>query len=176
MASGARMTAVVHPPDAILSKDELLRRLNSDLVVSPILEPLSQIGEGSIDISLGTRFIVSRRSEVKAIDPKYLDLTQIRRFQEPVVVPFSRELILHPRNFVLGCTFEFIVMPKDLCGFVLSRSSYGRAGLLVATATYVHPCWHGCLTLELENLGEIPIVLRPGATIAQLVVMRTSPL
>jgi dCTP deaminase len=161
---------------AVLSKDELLRRLGEDLIVSPILERSSQIGEGSIDISLGTRFIVSRRSAVGAIDPKILDLTEIRKFQEPVVVPFSRKLILHPRNFVLGCTFEFIVMPKDLCGFVLSRSSYGRAGLLVATATYVHPYWHGCLTLELENLGEIPIVLRPGSTIAQLVVMRASPL
>ena len=162
--------------NAVLSKSELTRRLKEDLLISPLLEPQRQIGDGSVDITLGTRFIVSKRSEVSGIDPKILDLTLIRKFQESVVIPFGRELILHPRNFVLGCTFEFVAMPTNLCGFVLSRSSYGRAGLLIATATYVHPCWQGCLTLELENLGEIPIVLRPGSTIGQLVVMNSTRL
>jgi len=67
-------------------------------------------------------------------------------------------------------------MPLDLCGFVLSRSAYGRAGLLIATATYVHPGWHGCLTLELENLGEVPIILRPLTDVGQLVVMYSAKL
>ena len=72
---------------------------------------------------------------------------------------------------------DLIISPiKDLCALILSRSSYGRAGLLIAAAFFVHPGWHGCLTLELENLGEVPIKLRPGSTIGQLVIMKTSPL
>lgn len=160
---------------AVLSKVTLSRRLNEDLVISPILDD-SQVGDGSVDISLGTRFIRSRRSKMTEIDFPSLQQEDIHSFQESVVVPFNEEYILHPRGFALGCTFEFISLPLDICGFVLSRSSYGRAGLLIATATFVHPGWKGCLTLELENLGEIPIKLRPLSTVGQLVLLNASPL
>jgi dCTP deaminase len=140
---------------AVLSKEALRQRLKKDLIVSPILDD-SQIGDGSIDISLGTRFITSRRSKLSQIDFPKLDLKEMQSFQESVVVPIG--------------------LPNDICGFVLSRSSYGRAGLLIATATFVHPCWRGCLTLELENLGEIPIILRPLSTVGQLVLLNAAAL
>ncbi len=163
------------PAEAVLSKEMLLQRLKEDLIVSPILEK-SQVGDGSVDISLGTRFIRSRRSKMTKIDFPSLNKEKIRSFQESVVVPFGEQYILHPRSFVLGCTFEFIALPLDICGFVLSRSSYGRAGLLIATATFVHPGWRGCLTLELENLGEIPIILHPLSAVGQLVLLNASKL
>jgi dCTP deaminase len=141
------------------------------LVISPILD-LAQVGEGSVDIRLGTRFIVNKRTQLAAIDPMQLTETEIRKFQEAVTVPFDSKFMLHPGSFLLGCTLEYIVLPEDISGFVLSRSGYGRAGLLIATATYVHPGWHGCLTLELENFGEVPITLWPGSRIGQLVLMR----
>jgi dCTP deaminase len=160
---------------AVLSRESLKKRLGNDLIISPLLEQ-SQIGDGSIDISLGTRFITSQRSQFTKIDPIELSETQIRIFQRATVTPFGGKFVLHPNSFALGCTFEFIALPLDLCGFVLSRSAYGRAGLLIATATYVHPGWHGCLTLELENLGEVPIILRPLSTVGQLVLMSTQKL
>jgi dCTP deaminase len=153
----------------------LLDRLKDDLVISPLLES-SQIGEGSVDISLGTRFIRSRRAKTTEISFPDLDKQKIRSFQESIVVPFGERYILHPRSFVLGCTFEFIALPRDICGFVLSRSSYGRAGLLIATATFVHPGWRGCLTLELENLGEIPLILQPLSAVGQLVLLKATEL
>jgi dCTP deaminase len=160
-----------------LTKSAIKNRLfvARDLVVAPLLEE-TQIGDGSIDISLGPRFIIGHRAEQALIDPKSLTQEQIRKFQREIIVPFGQEFILHPHSFALACTFEFIALPRDLCGFVLSRSSYGRAGLLVATATYVHPCWRGCLTLELENLGDVPIVLRPGSAVGQLVLFSALPL
>jgi deoxycytidine triphosphate deaminase len=88
-----------------------------------------------------------------------------------VVVPFDDNFVLHPGSFLLGATLEFIALPTDMAGFVLSRSGYGRAGLLIATATYIHPGWKGCLTLELENLGEVPIKLRPACAVGQLVFL-----
>jgi dCTP deaminase len=160
---------------AVLSRENLLHRLKDDLTISPLLEE-SQIGDGSVDISLGTRFIRSRRAKTTEINFSDLDVEKIRSFQESFVVPFGEHYILHPRSFVLGCTFEFIALPLDICGFVLSRSSYGRAGLLIATATFVHPGWRGCLTLELENLGEIPIKLQPLSAVGQLVLLHASPL
>lgn len=52
--------------------------------------------------------------------------------------------------------------------YLTGRSSWGRRGLTIATATGVHPGFTGCLTLELANLGDIPIAIRPGMTIGQL--------
>jgi dCTP deaminase len=156
---------------AVLTRKALkLRLTEGDLVVTPILDD-KQIGDGSIDVSLGTQFITNLRPNVGQIDPKQLTPEQVRKFQKLVVVPFKDCSVLHPGGFLLGATLEFIALPTDMCGFVLSRSSYGRAGLLIATATYIHPGWKGCLTLELENLGEVPIVLRPGSYVGQLVLM-----
>jgi dCTP deaminase len=42
--------------------------------------------------------------------------------------------------------------------------------LVIATAIGIHPGYSGCITLELRNLGETPIVLYPGQTIAQIFV------
>lgn len=160
-----------------MTKDTLRRRLaEGDLVISPILEPAIQVGNGSVDIRLGTRFIVNKIPQVTEINPSGLTPETLREFQEEVAVPIEEKFMLHPGRFLLGCTFEFIALPQDLCGFVLSRSNYGRAGLLIATATYVHPGWHGCLTLELENLGEVPIALWPGSRIGQLVLMNAEKL
>ena len=52
--------------------------------------------------------------------------------------------------------------------YVVGRSSWGRLGLIVATAIGVHPGFAGPLTLELRNLGETPLRLYPGQPIAQL--------
>lgn len=165
---------------AVLTREALKQKLRHPeddyrLVISPILDP-RQLGDGSIDISLGTTFIVAHKPQLSQIDPTELKPQTIRRFQHPLTISFDGKFTLHPGSLVLGCTFEFIRLPLDLCGFVLSRSNYGRAGLLIATATYIHPGWQGCLTLELENLGEVPIVLRPGDRVGQLVFLAAMPL
>jgi dCTP deaminase len=76
--------------------------------------------------------------------------------------------VLHPGRFVLGTTLEWIRMPNRLAGSIVGKSSLGRHGLIIETAPVVHPGFSGCLTLELANVGEIPIALRPGMEIAQL--------
>jgi len=76
---------------------------------------------------------------------------------------------------VLAATLEYIALPPDLTAQVITRSSYGRLGLLSATAVQIHPNFRGCLTLELVNLSTIPLVLTPGERIAQLVLWNCSP-
>lgn len=70
----------------------------------------------------------------------------------------------------MGSTLEYISLPTKLSAYVLGRSSWGRLGLIIATATTVSPDFKGCITLELINLGEVPILLYPGVRIAQLVI------
>jgi dCTP deaminase len=85
-------------------------------------------------------------------------------------VPFGRDYYLHPGNFVLGVTLEWIRLPNDLAAYVVGRSSWGRRGLIIATATGVHPGFTGCLRLEITNLGQTPIAIRPGMSICQLFI------
>ena len=63
----------------------------------------------------------------------------------------------------------------DLSAYVVGRSSWGRDGLIIATATGVHPGYSGIITLEISNVGEIPIYLYPGLSIAQLFIQEVTP-
>lgn len=142
------------------------------LIVTPLLSD-TQIGPASIDLRLGTDFIEMHRLERRTLDPMSKpDEPRVR--EERVVVPLGEELILHPGQFILGVTFEYLRMPSDLAGQVLNRSSWARMGLLVATAVFVQPGYSGTLTLELVNMGTVPMTLRPGLRIAQLIVFALS--
>lgn len=156
---------------SVVGEEEIKRRLAKDLVVSPILDPDSQIKDCSINLRLGMNIIIPRLSEHQAIEPRNLSEHEVLKFQRIRQLLFGEKFVIHPGRMILASNFEFIYLPEDVCGFVLSRSSYGRLGLLVATATFVHPNWTGCLTLELVNKGELPILLSCGDPVAQLVLL-----
>lgn len=160
----------------VLTEDVLRERLRDNLVIRPILDPERQIKEGSINLRLGTKFITTKRTEYGVLRPYKLSASMIRKFQTKLYCRFGQKFLLHPGQLILSSTFEFIGLPKDLSAYVLSRSRYGRVGLLVATATYVHPNWKGTLTLELLNCGAAPIELQCGEQIAQLVIHKATPL
>lgn len=137
-------------------------------MITPLLDP-RQVGSGTVDLRLGTEFIEVDRSGQRVIDARDESTTaqEIRR-ERRTVLNLGQGLALHPGQFILGSTLEFLHVPADIAGQVLSRSSWGRLGLLVATAVTVQPGFRGVLTLELVNHGDVPIMLRPGARIAQL--------
>lgn len=144
---------------------------NKRLIVTPILDPKGQIDKSSaaIDIRLGTKFIVPQRANVAHINVGDLDFNKIlKESVETVYVPYGKSLILHPGHFVLGNSLEYFRLPKNMTGYVVSRSSWGRIGLVVATAIGIHPGFFGVLCLELTNSAEVPISLYPGLTIAQV--------
>ena len=140
------------------------------LVVMPMLDRDTQVGSASIDVRLGTQFLVPRRTRGAGVDPRRDLHAELERAHEEVTVSFGEPLWLHPGQFVLGSTLEFLRFPAHLGGYVIGRSSWGRVGLLVATAIMVHPGFTGCLTLELINHGEGPVALYAGSRIAQLSV------
>ncbi len=149
--------------------EEALRRerLAERLVVTPILEWDKQVGESSIDVRLGTEFLVTKRTHGAGLDPG-ADRDVVVEAQARVTVELGEAFWLHPQQFVLGATLEYIRMPNWLGGYVIGRSSWGRVGLLPATAIMVQPGFTGNLTLELVNEGQSPIALYPGSRIAQL--------
>jgi len=160
---------------SVLTRDTIKHRLKKDLIVRPILDLDAQVEESSINLRLGTKFIVTKRTEYGILPPSNLSAFLIRKFQAKLHYRFGQKVLLHPGQLILASTFEFIGLPNNLSAHVLSRSRYGRIGLMVATATYVHPNWKGVLTLELFNYGDAPIQLECGASIAQLVLEEAAP-
>ena len=161
----------------ILGKGAILGRLRDSnperrLTISPILEP-EQVGRCSVDIRLGNEFLlVNRETGIMGIDPiRRGEMAEsVRRYQTRVEVAYGSPFYLHPQQFSLARTFEYLALPSDIAGYVLGRSSWGRLGLVIATATVVECGFKGVLVLELANLGSVPIVLYPGMRIAQLVL------
>jgi dCTP deaminase len=83
---------------------------------------------------------------------------------------------LSPGKLVLANTLERVELPivadgVSLAARVEGRSSLARCGVLVHfTAPTIHAGFNGRITLEMINLGPIPILLYPGAFICQLIV------
>ncbi len=122
----------------------------------------------SVDLKLGSSFRVFHNHRIQVIDlaDPPTDLT------EKVTVENGGSFVIHPNEFVLGRTEEWVELPDDLVGRIEGKSSLGRLGLIVhATAGFVDPGWKGTLTLEITNFNSVPIVLRTGLPIAQLSLM-----
>ncbi len=164
----------------ILSVDEIRERMHDAsvppkqrLIITPVLDWDSQAksGQAAIDLRLGQRFTVPRRTKLDHLDHlSETHLQDIRRYKDEHHVWIGDFFVLHPRQFVLGETLEWVHLPPAMAAFVIGRSSWGRDGLIIATATGVHPGYSGILTLELTNVGEIPLRLYPGLAIAQLFI------
>jgi dCTP deaminase len=155
----------------ILSAAEIRRRqtaATNPLVIVPLLEPNEQIRDhqASVDLRLGCRFRIAQVTSEDVVDT----LSEKRRPPMPPLkyAALGSTIVLHPHNLILGETLEFVRLPSDVAGYVIGRSSWGREGLIVATAIGIHPAFAGPVTLELRNLGEVPIRLYPGDLIAQL--------
>jgi len=87
----------------------------------------------------------------------------------------NEAFILHPGEFVLGSTFEFVTLPDDIAARLEGKSSLGRLGLLThSTAGFVDPGFQGHVTLELSNVATLPIKLWPGMKIGQLCFFQLS--
>jgi deoxycytidine triphosphate deaminase len=116
---------------------------------------------------------VFRRSHIPFL--KTIENVNVYGMQELIEVGWGEPFTLHPQEMALAATLEYLVLPRDVGAQVVTRSSYGRLGLITATAVQVHPNFHGCLTLELLNLGQVPLQLTPGERVGQLVFTAVTP-
>jgi deoxycytidine triphosphate deaminase len=164
---------------SVLNKKEILKRLKSDdsnqrLIITPILDEKNQLDGPGVDLRLSNQFTIFRMENISHINVGDTREFKIGKVQREVVIPFGKTLILHPKTLVLGSTLEYVAMPKDLVGTLEGRSSWARLGLLIATACAIDPGFKGCITLELSNLGNLPLYLIPGIRLAKLILSPTT--
>lgn len=133
--------------------------------MSPKPDLKTQLSGASLDLRLGNEFRVFDNSQNIVIDPK-----KQTQYTKLVKLNGSKPFVVHPGEFVLGITKETVGIDNSLCVRIDGKSSIGRLGIVVhSTAGHVNPGWIGKLTLEISNIGRIPVLLYPDMRICQLV-------
>jgi dCTP deaminase len=158
---------------AILSKSEIQRRLKLEikhkecLVITP--RPRSEAFDSdSVDLRLGCHFL----SPQVPPEPSWGSAQVGGHSHTRIHVPLGSYFVVPSHETVLGVTLEFIKLPSDLSGQILTKSSVARCFMVIETAPWIHPLYRGCLTLEIANVSNTPLTIFPGLPIAQLVLMR----
>ncbi len=148
--------------------DGTIRRLIADGAIKVDPWDDGMVQPASVDLRLGHSFRVFHNHRASAIDLK----DPPRNLTEQVTIADDEPFLIHPGEFVLGRTLEWVELPDDIVARIEGKSSIGRLGLIVhATAGFVDPGWKGTLTLEITNLTRIPIKLWANLPIAQLSFM-----
>ncbi len=158
---------------AILSCAEIRMRLALNirnprsLVITPCLTESEAFDSDSVDLRLGGYFLLPQVPPLPftAFDAEAATTAHLR-----VHVPWGKYLVVHAHQTVLGATIEFIKIPADVSGQILTKSTVARTFVVIETAPWIHPSYRGCLTLEIANVSNTPILLHPGVPIGQLIL------
>lgn len=120
-----------------------------------------------LDLQLGNVFRVFNHSKTPYLDPR--NPKTLEDATAEVSIAEGEAFILHPGEFVLAITKEYVEIPDDLTGKLEGRSSIGRMGVVVhSTAANIECGFRGNITLELANMGRIPVMLYPGMRICSI--------
>ncbi|MEM4598741.1 MAG: dCTP deaminase [Candidatus Diapherotrites archaeon] len=149
----------------VLSDKDIKRAIKEKRILIRGLS-LANVGPASVDLTLGNLFRVFRHSEVTHIDTNEgisEALTELIR------IPKGKPFIIHPNEFALAVTKEYVKLPDDLMARLDGRSSLGRLGIIVhSTAGSIDPGFEGNITLEMTNIARVPVQLWPGMKICRL--------
>ena len=152
---------------SVLSDGTIVRLVQAGRIRIDPWDP-GLVQPASVDLRLGDSFRVFHNHRASRIDLR----SPPENLTEEVLVPEAESFVIHPGEFCLGRTLEWVELPDDIVARIEGKSSLGRLGLIVhATAGFCDPGWQGTLTLELNNLTRVPIILHPGVKIAQLSFM-----
>jgi dCTP deaminase len=126
---------------------------------------LSSVG---YDLTLGKDY-----AEVGYTEHNY---SEVGRLQKDFfdIAKEAANIHLKPHQFILASTVEYIKMPNFLVGFIMDKSSLARSGLTVQN-TVIEPGWEGVITLEIYNMTNTHLLLKPGMGICQLMFSECMP-
>ncbi len=144
----------------ILSDKDIRKNIEAGRIKIEPCDLSEQLQSVGVDLRLGTTFKifkVTHKSHINLADKNYEPDT------ETVEIPEGSPFVLHPGEFVLGITKEHVEIPDDMMVHIDGRSSLGRLGIGVhSTAGHADPGYKGRLTLEISNIGKLPIAIIPG--------------
>lgn len=156
----------------LLSDRDIRKEIEQGRIKVDPLDLEKQLMAVGLDLSLGNEFVMFNTSHRSHIDTSnYSPEEHLGK----VMVKDGERFIIHPGEFVLGITKEHVELPEDMAGRIDGRSSLGRLGIIVhSTAGHCDPGFRGKLTLEITNIGKLPIAIYPGMKFCSLLFERLS--
>lgn len=131
-----------------------------------VLKPFDKkrLQPASYDILLGNKFTLNDEYTASLIDPVKKVFAKTRE----ISIKDGGKFILRPGISVLATSKDFFGTDHYLIQLG-GKSSLARIGLMIHnTAGIINPGHFLHVTFEITNQNNIPIVLRPGMTIAQI--------
>lgn len=160
---------------AILSDKDIIRYMDEGRISIDPIEDEKQIQPSSVDLRIGNEFKGFKIITKPYIDP--YDDKDLESYMSSFTIDEGKPFIIHPGEFTLATTYEYVKIPDDIVARVEGRSSMGRLGVTMhVTAGYIDPGFEGKITLEISNIGKMPVALYPKQRVCQIVFeTMTSP-
>ncbi|MBU0648383.1 dCTP deaminase [Patescibacteria group bacterium] len=148
----------------ILCDQSIRERIkNGQIFIDPYTEEFLQ--PASYDLRMDKNFMIFDRTQHESIDVR----RPVKNLMQQVTIVEDEPFILHPGTFALANTLEVVGVDNQHVGWLEGKSSLGRLGLVIhATAGFLDPGNKLRMTLELSNLGSLPIKLYYKMKIAQI--------
>lgn len=165
----------------ILTDREIKLAIEKDLIIIDPRPAANAFSSTAVDLTLDpniTEFIAAQGGVELVIDPGHQDFnteTTLAQVTTKREVP-NEGYLLQPRQLVLAWTREYVnlVSHNRIAARVEGKSSLARLGLGVhVTAPTIHAGFAGQIRLEMVNHGKVPIRLRVGMRICQLIFEQT---
>ena len=149
----------------ILTREEIIKEISRKRIkIIPFAK--KSIGPASIDLTLSNKIRVFKPNSSPIVINESIDYKNATK-----IVDLSNGYILKPGELVLGITKETIHLPKNICGWLNSRSKFARVGLMShISAPFICPGVSNKQVLEIFNAGKKKLKLVPGIKICQLVL------
>ena len=129
---------------SILKETEIQRRLKLEitdkesLVITP--RPRKKAFDyDSVDLRLGCHFLLPQVPP----EPSWGSAQVGGHSHTRIHVPLGSYFVVPSHETVLGVTLEFIKLPSDLSGQILTKSSVARCFMVIETAPWIHPLYRG---------------------------------
>lgn len=158
----------------ILSDGDIRKALQKgEILVKPKPNLEEQLGSSSLDLRLGYYFRVFKHRRLPFVDP--FDQETTRDMTEELKISKKEPYVIQPGEFVLASVLEWVELPNNLSARIDGRSSLGRLGLVIhSTAGHIDAGFKGSITMEMTNIGMMPILLYPKMRVCQLVFEQLS--
>lgn len=168
--------------NVILTDREIKLAIENKLITIDPLPGPNAFSSTAVDLTLDpniTEFKDGERGIEIVIDPSHKDFhpeTTLNQITEKNVINQSDGYLLKPNHLVLAWSAEYVdlVSYNRIAARVEGKSSLARIGLGVhVTAPTIHAGFKGRIRLEMINHGKVPIRLRSGMRICQLIFEQT---
>ncbi len=148
----------------ILSDVSIKKKLKTgEICIDPF--NIENLQPASYDLTLDKNILAFDTTNFTEIDVK----KPVTNLMREIPISNGGYFVIHPREFVLANVVEVVGVDNMHVARLEGKSSLGRLGIVIhATAGFLDPGNKLRMTLEISNLGSLPIKLYPGMKIAQI--------